>query len=62
MNKLKRIGQAESDLSSTSYLEYIQKFKELTTLPNQFSQLDSGVIIIELFLLIKGFIVVAAYE
>ena len=61
MHKLKRIGQAESDLSSP-YIEYIQKFKELTTLPTQCTQLDNGVIIIELFLLIKGFSLVAPYE
>lgn len=61
MIKLKRVGKAEPD-HNNPYIEYIQKFKEVSKLPSECTQLDNGVTIIELFMLIKGFKLLGSYE
>lgn len=61
MNKHKKIGQIYSEQNSP-YLEYLNKFHELQRIPSELSQLDSGVIFIDLFMLIKGFKITSPFE
>ena len=61
MNKHKKIGQIYSE-QSNPYIEYLSKFRELQSIPSDLCQLDSGVIFFDLFLLVKGFKVTAAFE
>lgn len=61
MNKHKRVGQGSANYINP-YIDYIQQFKEISTMATECSQLDDGVVMIQLFLLTKGFKLVREYE